>query len=61
VAPLGAPPASGSEAQGHAEKGTQCAQAGDLGCAEAEMRRAVALAPSDSAYLTSLGGILGME
>ncbi|MBV8811564.1 MAG: tetratricopeptide repeat protein [Acidobacteriaceae bacterium] len=45
----------------HAERGVQSAQAGDLVRAEAELRRAVELAPENASYLTSLGGILGME
>jgi cellulose synthase operon protein C len=50
-----------SEATQHAEKGVQCAQTGDMVCAEAELRRAVELAPDDASYLTSLGGVLGMQ
>lgn len=50
-----------AEARQHAEKGVQCAKAGDLACAEAELRRALELAPNDASYLTSLGGILGMQ
>src|SRR5919206_568798 len=50
-----------AEAQQHAEKGVQCAQAGDMVCAETELRRAVELASNDASYLTSLGGILGMQ
>jgi tetratricopeptide (TPR) repeat protein len=49
------------EAREHAERGVQLAQSGDLHQAEAELRRAVQLAPDDASYLTSLGGILGME
>lgn len=45
----------------HAEKGVQFARAGDLLHAETELRAAVQLAPDDPSYLTSLGGILGME
>jgi Flp pilus assembly protein TadD len=48
-------------AREHAEKGVQCAQAGDMVCAETELRRAVELAPNDASYLTSLGGILAMQ
>lgn len=48
-------------AQEHAEKGVASARAGDLVHAEAELRSAVQLAPNDASYLTSLGGILGME
>lgn len=50
-----------ARAKQHAEKGVKYAQAGDLVRAEAELRRAVELAPSDAAYLTSLGGILAVE
>jgi Flp pilus assembly protein TadD len=50
-----------ADAREHAEKGVQCAGAGDLVCAELELRRAVALAPNDASYLTSLGGVLGMQ
>jgi tetratricopeptide (TPR) repeat protein len=48
-------------AKEHAERGVQYAQAGDLVRAEAELRLAVELAPNDASYLTSLGGILGMQ
>ncbi len=58
---VGMQPDNASEARAHAEKGVQCAQASDLICAETELRRAVALTPNDSSYLTSLGGILGMQ
>lgn len=54
-------PDAAAMAREHAEKGVQCAQAGDLVCAETELRRAVELAPNDASYLTSLGGILGMQ
>ncbi|HEY7307264.1 MAG TPA: tetratricopeptide repeat protein [Bryobacteraceae bacterium] len=50
-----------AEAREHAEKGVQSARSGDLISAEAELQRAVELAPEDASYLTSLGGILGME
>ena len=49
------------DALAHAGRGVQFAKAGDLSRAEAELRRAVQLAPEDASYLTSLGGILGME
>lgn len=52
----GVPPA-----QQHADKALQFAQQGDLKSAESELRKAVELSPGDSALLTSLGGILGME
>ena len=50
-----------SPAQQHADKAVQFAQQGDLKGAESELRKAVELSPGDSALLTSLGGILGME
>lgn len=48
-------------AQQHAEKAIEFAQHGDLKSAEGELRKAVELSPDDSDFLTSLGGILGME
>ena len=45
----------------HADKAVEHIQASDLPRAEAELRAAVSLAPGDSAYLTSLGGVLGMQ
>jgi Flp pilus assembly protein TadD len=50
-----------SEAQFHAERGLHLMQAGDLPSAESELRRAVAVTPSDPSYLADLGVILGME
>jgi tetratricopeptide (TPR) repeat protein len=50
-----------SRAQDHAEKAVQFVQRGDLKSAESELRKAVEISPNDSALLTSLGGILGME
>ena len=47
-----------SEANEHARRGVVCAQVGNLNCAEAELLRALALAPNDVSYLTSMGGIL---
>jgi Flp pilus assembly protein TadD len=58
---FGSPPDTAAVASEHAQKGVQCAQAGDMVCAETELRQAVALAPGDASYLTSLGGILGMQ
>ena len=54
-------PDTAAVARQHAEKGVQCVQAGDFVCAEAELRQAVKIAPNDASYLTSLGGILGMQ
>src|SRR5262245_40767628 len=50
-----------ARAQEHADRGMELAQGGDLKGAEAELRRAVELAPRDPAYLASLAGILGMQ
>lgn len=58
---LAAMPDASLDASQHAERAAQCAQAGDMACAEAELRRAVKLAPNNASYLTSLGGILGMQ
>lgn len=58
---LTAVPDAAVEASQHAERGAECARAGDMACAEAELRRAVELAPNNASYLTSLGGILGMQ
>jgi tetratricopeptide (TPR) repeat protein len=55
------PVQASAKAQEHADRGMQLAQSGDLKGAEAELRRAVDLAPGDPAYLASLGGILGMQ
>src|SRR3989454_10901486 len=55
------PAQASAKAQGHADRGMQLAQSGDLKGAEAELRRAVELAPRDPAYLASLGGVLGMQ
>lgn len=53
--------AAESDAREHADRGTQLLNQGDLAGAEAEMRKAVELAPGEPAYLSSLGAILGME
>jgi len=45
----------------YAEQGLRLAQSGDLIKAEAYLRRALELAPENSAYLADLGGILGLE
>ena len=50
-----------AEARQHADKAAEYIQAGDLPHAETELRTAIALAPADSSYLTSLGGVLGMQ
>ena len=58
---LGSPPQDTTTAQEHAERGMQLAQSGDLKGAEAELRRAVELAPRDAPALSALGAILGMQ
>ena len=45
----------------HAARAARLVQAGDLKGAEAEMRRAVELSPSESQYHMRLGVILGMQ
>ena len=57
---LGAPTQDPAAKQ-HADKAVDYIQAGDLRNAEAELRSAITLAPADSSYLTSLGGVLGMQ
>jgi len=52
---------AGQEAAGHAEKGQQLMQAGDLPAAELELRQAVKLNPRDPTILADLGVVLGME
>jgi tetratricopeptide (TPR) repeat protein len=48
-------------AAAHSDKGLQLAQAGDLAGAESELRSAVALAPENPEFLTSLATVLAME
>jgi len=48
-------------AEQHAKKGSALARSGDLERAEAEVRQAVALAPKNAEYLSTLGSILGMR
>ena len=50
-----------SPAEQHADKAAESIERGDLGTAEAELRKAVELSPNDAALLTSLGGVLGMR
>jgi tetratricopeptide (TPR) repeat protein len=49
------------EAEIHVNKAQELAQAGDLEAAEAELRRAVELAPGIPSYLASLGTVLALE
>ena len=58
---LGSPPQDTTTAQEHLERGMQLAQSGVLKEAEAELRRAVELAPRDARPLGALGAILGMQ
>lgn len=57
---FGAPddPAAAKE---HADQAASYIQSGDLPRAETELQAAVRFAPTDSSYLTSLGGVLGMQ
>ena len=48
-------------AEQHARKSSAFARSGDLDRAEAEARQAVALAPKNAEYLSTLGSILGMR
>jgi tetratricopeptide (TPR) repeat protein len=61
LAALGSPPQDATTAQEHAARGRQLAQSGVLKGAEAELRRAVELAPRDAPTLSALGAILGMQ
>lgn len=58
---LAAPLQDPSAAKQHANQAVEYIQTGDLPHAETELRVAISLAPSDSSYLTSLGGVLGMQ
>jgi tetratricopeptide (TPR) repeat protein len=49
------------QAQNHAHKGFELAQQGKLKEAEAELRRAVDLAPENSDYLSGLGSVLSTQ
>ena len=48
-------------AKQHADKAADYIQSGDLRHAEIELQAAIRLAPTDSSYLTGLGGVLGMQ
>jgi tetratricopeptide (TPR) repeat protein len=56
-----AAPDDPAAAKQHADKAADYIQAGDLPHAESELQTAIRLAPGDAAYLTSLGGVLGMQ
>ena len=49
------------QTEGHAGKGLELVQQGDLKGAESELRRAVELSPKNPIYLASLGSVLGMQ
>jgi tetratricopeptide (TPR) repeat protein len=49
------------QAMTHAENGLRMAQSGNLQLAEEELRKAVAMAPSNAVFLSNLGTILAME
>src|SRR6266508_3790841 len=55
------PVQASANAQEHADRGMQLAQSGDLKGAEAELRRAVELAPRDPVYLDCLRGISAIQ
>jgi tetratricopeptide (TPR) repeat protein len=54
-------PDQNSEAEAHAERGFEFARAGDLGKAEAELRQAAKLAPSNPDVLAGLGTVLAQQ
>ena len=54
-------PDQNSEAEAHAERGFAFARAGDLGKAEAELRQAAKLAPSNPDVLAGLGTVLAQQ
>jgi tetratricopeptide (TPR) repeat protein len=58
---LAGTPEDPAAAKQHAAKAADYIQSGDLPHAEAELQTACQLAPTDSSYLTSLGGVLGMR
>src|SRR5579863_2144300 len=58
---LAVPSQDPTAAKQHADKALEYVQTGDLPHAETELRAAIILAPTDSSYLTSLGGVLGMQ
>ena len=55
------PYGAADEAQAHADRGLELAQAGDLRGAEAELRMAVALSPNDLDYLAWPGSSDGTK
>src|SRR5579884_853127 len=54
-------PLAAQTADEHANRAAEFVQSRDLKSAEAELRRAIEMRPSDPTLLTSLGGVLGME
>jgi tetratricopeptide (TPR) repeat protein len=49
------------QAEAHADRGMQLAQAGNFAAAEGELRQAVELAPAEPSFLAGLGTVLAME
>ncbi len=58
---LAVAPLAGKIAPELADRALQFARQGDLKSAEAELRKAIALAPADPAILGTLGGILAFD
>lgn len=58
---VGATGQSSLDAGQYAERGLHYAEAGELGKAEEDLRRAVKLAPNNPEFVAELGGILGLE
>src|SRR6266852_3554514 len=56
-----AAPRVNDDAAAHAEQGLEFARVGDLSQAETELRKAVALAPSDPEILAALGTVLAQK
>lgn len=54
-------PLQNPSAEDHAERGLELARAGQLGAAEDELEKAVALQPGSAALLKNLGTVLAME
>ena len=54
-------PSQNNEAEMHSAEGLALAKAGDLQSAEAELRKAVALAPHNTGFLDDLATVLAME
>jgi len=59
--PVKADENAAKQAEAHADRGLELAQAGDLKAAEAELRLAITLLPDAADYLGALGGVLAMQ